>query len=260
MSGYLERLIHRGRGRASAATLLPRRDAPAAEELPGGLPAEILEVAEQRETEIAASRPPAEPPALEASATPVRSTAPRTGASTPLARALPLSPVAARDRGRETATRHLASRPEPTAAPSPPTPQNPSPPLNAPAAVAADHGQPQVDRKALLASTLARTIGPAGATERAVSERPATAVLARQQAVVEPEVVSPPRPASSRLLDDVRFDGDAEPRIEVHIDRVEVLQSTTPPSHPPASPPPRQRHRGFAELAATRGHARRRWS
>jgi hypothetical protein len=91
--------------------------------------------------------------------------------------------------------------------------------------------------------------GPRRRRDRAEIESLATALVVRELSAAGRELA----PSSGRR-DGVRLVGDGEPPLEVHIDRVEIVQPA-PPAAPPARPP----HRGFAELAATRGHARRGW-
>jgi len=57
VSGYLERLVRRGLGRAGAATLRPRSGTSAV--APDGSPADIVEATEERPSQTGAPRPPA---------------------------------------------------------------------------------------------------------------------------------------------------------------------------------------------------------
>jgi hypothetical protein len=91
--------------------------------------------------------------------------------------------------------------------------------------------------------------GPRRRRDRAEIESLATALVVREVSAAGRGFA----PSSGRR-DRVRLVGDGEAPFEVHIDRVEIVQPA-----PPAAPPARPSHRGFAELAATRGHARRGW-
>lgn len=291
MSGYLERLVRRAAGRSGPATLRPRREAPAAaEETFEASPATIVEV--EQDAVSPAPRPLAPPivapegPSVDeasvgrstAAIKASRATSPQGAAPSPPAS----EPSHARAETVPAAPQAAGSRPVTRADRAP---SSPPPTASSPTFVHADGAPPRVVLASVTAPTIAKAPAPAPATtasaavpatttsrEKTSAPPPAhleaeveepgqsivTTLVARRAQTAAPQV-PPPWAASRGGRDDERADSDAVPQIEVHIDRVEVVQPAPVPFPLPAPPSPPPRHRGFAALEATRSHSRRRW-
>jgi hypothetical protein len=263
VSGYLERLVRRGVGRADAVALRPVA-AGAADPSP-----EIVDVREEVPAERAAR------PQGHADVAGV-------AAGAPVSPQLPPSRPAgmASEGAGEATARPLASpwsssasSPLPAIEPPPVPPQPPLQPRAQPSRAAAAE-PPAVNRPSPAARDPRRGHGTVDATTSAASAPPsatrrpsldptavpalAATATARRLEAAEPEL-APPWAAPGRPFDARGPDGDGEARIEVHIGRIEVVRPTPPPLPAPLAPPRPPRRGGFADLAATRRYRGRRW-
>lgn len=291
MSGYLERLVARARGERREEALRPRRDGRAAlERLTAIAPLEEDETLEAppsshdadpkgaRKRERAASKEPPEhldrrSPDAASIAAPPASKLSSTNPTEPVAAPVRLRTASARTSG---APRQDRGPSQPDAVPTRATPKRHSaaPASAAPETATARSRTPAEPEATATASPKVyhrRHAAPAAhKPERSTEdtdnaghgeERDTSAVVVplRHRVAKDGEHEPAWTPALSFGREGLD-ERDREPRIDVHIDRVEVVRPEPPPSvHTAASPRPRQ-PRGFASLEPARRHNYPRWS